>query len=55
MIVKLLMAALVASATLAPLASNSVAGPNVVENKKDQCMQRCSSKGLPYHRCLLVC
>ena len=55
MIVKVLMAALVASAALVPLASNSAAAPGVVQNKKDQCMQRCSAKGLPYHRCLLVC
>jgi hypothetical protein len=55
MIVKLLAAALVAAATLGPLASFSAAGPNVIENKKDQCMQRCSAKGLPYHRCLLIC
>ena len=55
MIVKILIATLVASAALVPLASSSAAAPGVVQNKKDQCMQRCSAKGIPFHRCLLVC
>jgi hypothetical protein len=54
MIVKLFVAAAIASAPLAPVAAKPGPGA-VIENKKDVCIQKCTTKGIPYQRCIQVC
>jgi hypothetical protein len=55
MFVQLLIAAAIASTPLAPVAATSGPGVTLIQNKKDVCMQKCASKGLPYQRCVQLC